>query len=189
MQSEVLVESRRLLRMLLSDREAAIQRMRRGVGIARAHVLFRGAEIGRRVNASGYARVSVRGRMVLGDHVDFTGGMIPSVLSCHEGAELVIGDGCGFNYGVAIDCRRSIHIGARCMFGSMTRLIDSDGARIAPIVIEDDVWIAYGAVIRPGVRIGAGSVVSAGSVVISDVPRDSLAVGNPAESFPRGPEA
>lgn len=186
MQSEWLSESRRLLRMLVSDRAAAFHRMRRGLGIVRAHMIFRGAELGRRVNARGYVRVRMDGRVALGDHVDFTGGMIPSEIVCHPGAELVIGGWSGFNYGVVIDCRHAIHIGQRCMFGSMTRLRDSDGTREGPIVIEDDVWVAYGAVIGPGVRIGSGSVVSAGSVVMSDVPPDSLVVGNPAESFPRG---
>lgn len=39
-----------------------------------------------------------------------------------------------------------------------------------PVIIEDDVWIATGAIILKGVRIGRGSVISAGSVVYKDVP-------------------
>jgi acetyltransferase-like isoleucine patch superfamily enzyme len=46
--------------------------------------------------------------------------------------------------------------------------------------------VAHGAVIQPGVRIGAGSIVSAGSVVRTNVPPDSIATGNPAESFALG---
>ena len=48
------------------------------------------------------------------------------------------------------------------------------GIKSAPIVIEDDVWIGFGAVIFRGVRIGRGSVVAARSIVDHDVPADSL---------------
>jgi len=48
-----------------------------------------------------------------------------------------------------------------------------------PITIEDDVWIGGGAVLCPGVRIGAGATVGAGSVVTRDVPPGGLAAGNP----------
>ncbi len=49
-----------------------------------------------------------------------------------------------------------------------------------PIVIEDRVWIGSNAVVLPGVRIGFGSVIGAGSVVTRDVPPMSVAVGSPA---------
>ena len=48
------------------------------------------------------------------------------------------------------------------------------------VVIEDDVWIASNCVLLPGVRIGTGSVVGAGSIVTKDIPPRSIAVGNPA---------
>jgi len=38
------------------------------------------------------------------------------------------------------------------------------------IVIEEDVWIGYGAIILSGTRIGRGSVIAAGAVVLNDVP-------------------
>lgn len=50
-----------------------------------------------------------------------------------------------------------------------------------PVVIEDDVWIGLGAIVCPGVRIGKGSVIGAGSVVTKDIPPRSVAVGNPAK--------
>ena len=49
-----------------------------------------------------------------------------------------------------------------------------------PIFIEDRVWIGSNAVVLPGVRIGYGSVIGAGSVVTRDVPPMSVAVGSPA---------
>ena len=48
-----------------------------------------------------------------------------------------------------------------------------------PVTIGDNVWIAAGALVLPGVTIGEGSVIGAGSVVTRDVPPYSLAVGNP----------
>lgn len=50
-----------------------------------------------------------------------------------------------------------------------------------PVVIEDDVWIGRRVIILPGVTIGKGSVVGAGSVVAKSVPPYSVAVGNPAK--------
>jgi acetyltransferase-like isoleucine patch superfamily enzyme len=47
---------------------------------------------------------------------------------------------------------------------------DLPGVSSAPVVIEDDVWISFGAIILKGVRIGAGSVIAAGSIVTEDVP-------------------
>ncbi|MFL1430710.1 MULTISPECIES: sugar O-acetyltransferase [unclassified Nocardiopsis] len=55
-----------------------------------------------------------------------------------------------------------------------------DFARFSePIVIEDRVWIGANAVVLPGVRIGHGSVIGAGSVVSRDVPAMVVAVGVP----------
>lgn len=51
----------------------------------------------------------------------------------------------------------------------------------APIVIEDDCWIAANAVITAGVTIGKHSVIAAGAVVTKDIPPFSVAVGNPAK--------
>jgi acetyltransferase-like isoleucine patch superfamily enzyme len=48
------------------------------------------------------------------------------------------------------------------------------------IHIEDNVYIGYGATILPGVRIGANSIVGAGSIVTKDIPPNSVAVGVPA---------
>jgi acetyltransferase-like isoleucine patch superfamily enzyme len=49
-----------------------------------------------------------------------------------------------------------------------------------PIVVEDGAWVGLQAIVLPGVTIGHGSVVSAGAVVGSDVPPDTLVAGNPA---------
>lgn len=50
-----------------------------------------------------------------------------------------------------------------------------------PIVIERNVWIAAGATIIGGVRVGENAVVAAGAVVTRDVPPNTLVGGNPAK--------
>lgn len=49
------------------------------------------------------------------------------------------------------------------------------------IIIDDDVWIGYGATILSGVHIGQGAVVAAGAVVTSDVPPYAIVGGVPAK--------
>ncbi len=48
------------------------------------------------------------------------------------------------------------------------------------VVIEDDCDIGVGAIILPGVTIGEGAIIGAGSIVTKDIPPYSIAVGNPA---------
>ncbi|SDT02384.1 sugar O-acetyltransferase [Actinoplanes derwentensis] len=48
-----------------------------------------------------------------------------------------------------------------------------------PITIEDKVWIGSNVVVLPGVRIGYGAVIGAGSVVSRDIPAMTVAVGTP----------
>lgn len=49
-----------------------------------------------------------------------------------------------------------------------------------PVIIEDDVWIGARVIILPGVRIGKGAVIGAGSVVTKSVPDYAVVGGNPA---------
>lgn len=47
-------------------------------------------------------------------------------------------------------------------------------------VLGNDVWLGYGVTVMPGVRIGHGAIVAAGSVVTRDIPDYAIAGGNPA---------
>lgn len=58
----------------------------------------------------------------------------------------------------------------------------------APVVIEDDVWIACMSIILRGVHIGQGAVIAAGSVITKDVPAWTIVAGNPAKAIRMIPE-
>jgi maltose O-acetyltransferase len=178
----LLDEARDLVHFLVADERPGLVKFQRAMGVLRAKVIFRNVTKGAYTNATGHVDVVAEGRITLGDQVQFFGGMIPSRFVCQRGGELFIDSFTGFNYGVSVECARSIRIGKRCMFGSMVVLRDAARGKVGEVIIEDDVWVAHGAIIEPGVRVSAGSVISAGSVVVADVPPNSLALGNPARS-------
>jgi maltose O-acetyltransferase len=105
---------------------------------------------------------------------------------------IAIGERSTINHGVVLSGRGGITIGKRVRLSTYATLesellsVDavprSHDAR--PIVIEDDVWIASGAIVVAGVTIGRNSVVAAGAVVTRDVPPGSLAAGIPATCRP-----
>ncbi len=108
------------------------------------------------------------------------------------GENIFIGQGTFINYNLmALDVAR-ITIGRDCQIGPNVQLLTPTHpvdpvlrrARLEaaePIVIEDNVWLGGGVIVCPGVRIGANSVIGAGSVVVKDIPADVVAVGNPAK--------
>ena len=51
--------------------------------------------------------------------------------------------------------------------------------RCSPITIGEDCWLGGGVTVCPGVTIGDRCIIGAGSVVVEDIPSDSMAVGNP----------
>ncbi len=56
------------------------------------------------------------------------------------------------------------------------------GAQFSKVVnIGNDVWIGSNVVILPGIKIGNGSIIGAGSIVTKDIPENVVAVGNPCK--------
>lgn len=73
-------------------------------------------------------------------------------------------------------------VGAHCHIGAgavLAGVIEPPSA--TPVVVEDHVVIGANAVVLEGVRIGEGSVVAAGAVVIHDVPPYTVVAGTPAK--------
>jgi acetyltransferase-like isoleucine patch superfamily enzyme len=65
-------------------------------------------------------------------------------------------------------------------FGDIERPMSEQQYTSAPIIIEDDVWVGFQAIILPGVTIGRSSIVGAGAVVTRDVEPHSIVGGVPA---------
>ena len=125
-------------------------------------------------------------------------------LRLDDQAELIIGDNCGMSSAV-LWAYKSITIGNNVLIGGGCLIMDSDrhsidyrirngnirdekgkkidtqSAKTAPIVIEDDVLIGARVIILKGVKIGARSIIGAGSVVTKDIPSDVIAGGNPCK--------
>jgi acetyltransferase-like isoleucine patch superfamily enzyme len=146
----------------------------------RARLALRACRLGPRVYAFGPVRAASQGELRLGQRVGFMAGVIATELRCHPGALLEIGDDSIVAAGAAVEAHRSVRIGRRCLLATAVRIDDAGDGAPRPIHIGDDVWIAHGATVSAGVRIGDGSVVAAGSQVLRDVPAGMLAIGRPA---------
>jgi acetyltransferase-like isoleucine patch superfamily enzyme len=110
-------------------------------------------------------------------------------------SEVTIGNHVGMT-GTSITCRsRKISIGDNCGIGPNVVILDSDFhiplpygdwfeypgfEQDADVIIGNNVFIGLNSIVLKGVHIGNNCVVAAGSVVVSDIPSDSLAAGVPA---------
>ena len=89
----------------------------------------------------------------------------------------------GANSKITIGNYVSISYGVNVLAGGLdvSEGVDHDRHVMAPIVIEDYVWIGAKAIILAGVTIGHGAVVAAGSVVNCDVLPKTVVAGVPAK--------
>ena len=119
-----------------------------------------------------------------------SGTQIKSPFACDYGAHIRIGRNGFVNYGcVFLDCN-FITIGDDAQIAPGVQIyaalhpvdpgIRRSGLEAAkPVNIGHNVWLGGGCVICPGVTIGDNTVIGAGSVVVRDIPRNRVAVGNP----------
>jgi acetyltransferase-like isoleucine patch superfamily enzyme len=104
-----------------------------------------------------------------------------------------LGDRVFVNRGALITARTDIYIGDDVLIGpyvvinsgdhnysDLTQPIGSQGHKVGPINIGNDVWLGAHCVILRDVKVGDGAVVAAGAVVINDVPPYTLVAGVPA---------
>ncbi len=97
-------------------------------------------------------------------------------------------------HGSCIHAHKKITIGKNCLIAANCQIMDGNAHDLSfpdvsnrintrsesnEVIIEDSVWLGTGVVVLPGVKIGAGSVISANSVVHKDIPPMVVAGGNP----------
>jgi carbonic anhydrase/acetyltransferase-like protein (isoleucine patch superfamily) len=146
-------------------------------------------QTGRNFRISGRLIIRGPGRVVFGDNVLIDGVVTPWTYS----ADAVISVGSdSYVNGTRFGCQREIRIGERAILGD-ARILDTDfhstlrnrhdpeaPIRVAPVHIEENVWVAAAVGILPGTRIGRNSVVGFGAVCAGSYPADVIIAGNPA---------
>lgn len=112
---------------------------------------------------------------------------------CDYGYNIEIGENFFANYNtVILDEGRvsfgdNVFIAPNCGFYTAGHPIDferrNQGLEYAyPIIVGDNVWIGAGTHIMPGVTVGNNVVIGGGSVVVKDIPSDTVAFGNPCRA-------
>ncbi|WP_233187999.1 DapH/DapD/GlmU-related protein [Actinomyces qiguomingii] len=123
-----------------------------------------------------------------GTPVNRTLGLVPP-FHTDFGRNIRIGQNVFINAGCCFQDQGGITIGDRVLIGHRVVLATLNHAEPvaergtllpAPISIGDDVWIGAGAVVCPGVSVGAGAIVAAAAVVTRDVPAGVVVGGVPA---------
>ncbi len=143
------------------------------------------------------------GRVTIGDNCFIQSKLFKPVafMTALPDAHIEIRNNVGFS-GTTIQCFKHIFIADLCNIAD-AYIIDSSAHRlsadrrflpvhdvpIAPVKIDENVWISTNVVICKGVTIGKNSVVGASSLVRSDIPSNSFYAGNPAKFIKPVPSA
>jgi acetyltransferase-like isoleucine patch superfamily enzyme len=112
----------------------------------------------------------------------------------HRIPRLEIGSDTNIEQNVHIMCQSRITIGDRvsitgnCAIVDITHPVGLEVEKVGSAItdedsyvfIDDDVFIGFGSVVLPNVRIGQGAIIGANSVVTTDVPPFAIAAGAPA---------
>lgn len=153
--------------------------------------LRRATSVARTVRLYGKPAVACFGTLLIHDRVRLYSTLATIELAVNRGGTLEIGEETFVNYGTSLSASQLVRIGPRCNIGTHCIVMDNDfhcleperrleRPESRPIVLEENVWLGARAIVLPGVTIGEGSVIGAGSVVTRDVPPRAVAAGVPA---------
>ena len=141
------------------------------------------SHVGARARVMGTPIVRNAGVVEIGDDLVLNARHAPCELAAGPGGRLRVGRGAIVNFGTLLHASLAVTIGDDVTIGPYSIVADTDlpgGADARPITIGDGAWLAGRVTVRPGARIGAGTVVAAGSVVEGELPAGVLAGGIPA---------
>lgn len=109
-------------------------------------------------------------------------------MAINIGNNVFIGEGCEFNITTSISIGNDSLIASGCKFIdhdhgnlSKTELIRLQSSVDSPISIASNVWLGCNVIVLKGVKIGSGSIIAAGSVVVKSVPSNEIWAGIPAK--------
>ena len=133
---------------------------------------YRKVDIGDNSRINLGVQISNPQNMKIGDNTYINGG----VFSIGENSKICIGNDCLISYNVHF--RTVSHY-----YENKNELIRNQGEFEKDIIIEDDVWVGYGAQIMPGVTVHRGAVIGAGAVVTRDVLPYTVVGGGASQSY------
>lgn len=119
-------------------------------------------------------------------------GVVLEACGDDTGEKLIIREGTYINRHTIVNAHRLVDIGPGCMIGPFCYITDGNHSMapdspinkqpmdIKPVILEEGVWLGANVTVLPGVRLGKGCVIGAGTVVNSDIPAGAIAVGVPA---------
>lgn len=169
--------------------------------VATPMFLAKCAKFGERIACDRVPYITSCPRIELGSDIRISG-QINIKGNSKRSPVLRIGNGVFIAHNCSFGVAELVEIGDYTAIGGGTYIADTEGHSnynpqqpiwsvaasdddISPVIIEDNVQIGRNCMIMKGVRIGARSIIGAGSVLRSSVPPDSVVMGNPARVVKR----
>jgi acetyltransferase-like isoleucine patch superfamily enzyme len=187
-----------LLGLLYGLHQAAMSFFRWAATYFYREPLFRGRceAVGKRFTLSKMPFVVSHAKIFIGDDVNFFGKVDIFSGRIFDEPKLIIHDRVDIGHNVLFVVNKQIEIEDDCNVASGVRFMDTDAhprdaaeriadlpprpEEIKPVHVCKNAWIGQNSFILKGVTIGEGAIIGVNSVVVTDIPPYSVAMGNPA---------
>jgi acetyltransferase-like isoleucine patch superfamily enzyme len=149
--------------------------------------------IGEECNISRKAKISVGqdAKLVIGNGVTIDE---LTRITVHANSTLIIGNNVYISFSSLISSNSIVEIGNDSLIAHFVSILDTNhvfkdnklkinqqGGISEPIYIGEDVWVAAGTIVLPGVKVGSHSILAANSVVNKDVQESAIVGGVPGK--------